>query len=477
MKVIGLDALLTLLVLSYPLSAMLRIRWSMAMQLGGFSFLLASISGLMQWVGGVVPSHWFSQHPASPVVLWVVTCIGWLVMRFSYRYLAGDPGQDAFLRGLQWLLSGVVVLVVTNHVLVFMAGWVGISLALHQLLLFYPQRPRAQLAAHKKFIFARLAELALGGAFLILYVQHHSPWLSDLLQTSGPLNLGQQTAAILIALAALIKCAQLPVHGWLIQVVEAPTPVSALLHAGVINLGGYVLILAAPLLSRSFAAQALVLVVAGLTLVIAALAMSVQTSVKESLAWSTCAQMGLMLLECAMGFYALALLHLAAHSFYKAYSFLYAGEGLNGTLIARYAGPRMLRPNMPMAAALSAVLFLIGVPAALLALFAPLLWLAGWKRALLLAAAYMAQKALFEQLLPPLAMPGWAATAWVLCLALALVAGFRRLDEPRAVTLRHWVYAGLFLDHWATRMTLKLWPAPGIPQRSSYSLVNKESLS
>ncbi|WP_097460666.1 NADH-quinone oxidoreductase subunit L [Mangrovitalea sediminis] len=476
MKVVLLDVLLTLLVLSYPLAALSRIRWPMAMRVGGLCFLLALLNALLQWLGHGVPSHWFSQHPASPVVLLVVTCIGWLVLRFSYRYLAGDAREEAFLRGLQWLLSGVVMVVVTNHVLVFMAGWVGISLALHQLLLFYPERPRAQLAAHKKFIFARLAELSLGGAFLILYLEHHSLWLNELFSVSGPLTGAEKTASVLIALAALIKCAQLPVHGWLIQVVEAPTPVSALLHAGVINLGGYVLILAAPLISGSPAAQALILVVAGTTLVTAALAMSVQTSVKEGLAWSTSAQMGLMLLECALGFYALALLHLVAHSFYKAHSFLYAGDGVNRVLVERHVGARMLRPNLPVAVLLTAILLLTGVAPAVLALFAPLLWLAGAGRALLLTGVYLVQKSLFEHLLPPLAAPGWMATAWVLCLALVLVAGFRRLDDRRAVTLRHWLYAGLFLDHWATRATLRLWPAPAIKQPTC-AIVKKESLS
>jgi NAD(P)H-quinone oxidoreductase subunit 5 len=141
----------------------------------------------------------------------------------------------------------------------------------------------------------------------------------------SPLSRLEQLAALLIASAAMVKCAQFPMHGWLIQVVEAPTPVSALLHAGVINLGGFLLLMA-PLMRHADLANWLLLIVAGLTCVAAALITMTRVSVKVLLAWSTVAQMGLMLVECALGQYGLALLHLVAHSCYKAYAFLAAGS-------------------------------------------------------------------------------------------------------------------------------------------------------
>jgi NADH:ubiquinone oxidoreductase subunit 5 (chain L)/Multisubunit Na+/H+ antiporter, MnhA subunit len=164
-------------------------------------------------------------------------------------------------------------------------------------------------------------------AGLLLYVEYGTWQMTDLMAAvaNGESSLRAQIAAVLLAQAALIKCAQLPLHGWLIQVVEAPTPVSALLHAGVINLGGVLLIMFAPLISQVPVAQWWILIVAGVSTAIAVSVMSVETNVKAQLAWSTSAQMGLMLIECALGLYHLALLHLLAHSCYKAWSFLAAG--------------------------------------------------------------------------------------------------------------------------------------------------------
>src|SRR5690606_20955596 len=141
---------------------------------------------------------------------------------------------------------------------------------------------------------------------------------------------------VLVALAAILKTAQLPLHGWLIQVMEAPTPISALLHAGVVNLSGFVLLRMAPMLAQSDIAQALLVIVGSLSAALAALVMLTRISIKIRLAWSTCAQMGFMLMEIGLGLYELALLHLLAHSLYKAYSFLSAGDAVEQTVRQDY---------------------------------------------------------------------------------------------------------------------------------------------
>ena len=153
-----------------------------------------------------------------------------------------------------------------------------------------------------------------------------------------PLDL--RAAAVLLVLSALIKCAQLPLHGWLMQVMEAPTPVSALLHAGVVNLGGFVLLRLAPLLSDADGARVVLGVVASSSAVVAALIMMTRISVKVMLAWSTCAQMGFMLLQIALGAYDLALLHLLAHSLYKAHAFLSAGGTVEAARLKQMMSPR-----------------------------------------------------------------------------------------------------------------------------------------
>ncbi|MEO1250480.1 MAG: proton-conducting transporter membrane subunit, partial [Pseudomonadota bacterium] len=137
---------------------------------------------------------------------------------------------------------------------------------------------------------------------------------------------GVPIAVLLIAVAALLKSAQFPTHGWLPEVMETPTPVSALLHAGIINAGGFLVIRFADVMLLAAPAMHLLAIVGGFTALFGAVVMLTQTSVKLSLAWSTVAQMGFMLLQCGLGAFALAVLHIVAHSLYKAHAFLSSGS-------------------------------------------------------------------------------------------------------------------------------------------------------
>src|SRR5699024_5748449 len=133
------------------------------------------------------------------------------------------------------------------------------------------------------------------------------------------------------ALAVIIRTALLPVHGWITQVMEAPTPVSALLHAGVVNLGGYVLIFFAPLIAQSPAARLFLLIFGLGSATLGGITMLTRVSIKVHLAWSTLGQMGFMLIECSLGLYSLAALHLLGHSLYKAHNFLAASSAVRHT--------------------------------------------------------------------------------------------------------------------------------------------------
>ena len=117
-----------------------------------------------------------SPAPASHLVAVLISLLGLVIARFSRNYLAGEPRARDYAILLQLTLASVALVVLTNHLLVLFAAWVGISLGLHKLLLFYPERPRAALAAHKKFLFARLAELTLLAAIVILS-SVHGTWL------------------------------------------------------------------------------------------------------------------------------------------------------------------------------------------------------------------------------------------------------------------------------------------------------------
>ncbi|MFN3670833.1 MAG: proton-conducting transporter membrane subunit, partial [Bosea sp. (in: a-proteobacteria)] len=138
---------------------------------------------------------------------------------------------------------------------------------------------------------------------------------------------------------ALLKSAQFPSHGWLVEVMETPTPVSALLHAGIINAGGFLLIRFADLLLTTPGALAALVLIGGFTALFGGLVMLTQSAIKTSLAWSTVAQMGFMMLQCGLALFPLALLHIVAHSLYKAHAFLSCGWAVEQVAATRRPGP------------------------------------------------------------------------------------------------------------------------------------------
>lgn len=275
---------------------------------------------------------------AACIMLQLISLLGWIIIRYSARLMQGEAGQQRAIAAFGITLACTTLVVVADHLLLLALAWSGTSFALHQLLRFHPQRPLAAVVAHRKFVSSRLADACLVLALLLIW-QAAGTWsiaaLTSWIGSTPALPFSLHAAALLIALAAALRCAQLPMHGWLIRVMEAPTPVSALLHAGIVNLGGFVLIRLAALLSAAPAAQALLVLVGGLTALLASLVLMTQSSIKSRLAWSTCAQMGFMLVECGLGLYELALLHLIAHSLYKAHAFLSAGETVTRTAQAR----------------------------------------------------------------------------------------------------------------------------------------------
>jgi len=274
--------------------------------------------------------------------------------------------------------------------------------------------------------------------------------------------------------------------------------VSALLHAGIINLGGYLLLLTSPLMLQADIARWLVLVVAGSTCIIAALVMMTRVSVKVMLAWSTVAQMGLMHLETALGLYDLALLHLVGHSCYKAHCFLNAGSQVESYLREHLALPERRTPTLlrgRIALASLALALLVGVAgliyqvqissAFLLLMMFLVLFLerrgsqyaAEWPRliaaAVLMMAAYALQKTLFGAFAPANAGFDAAATFWCCALFAALLYAYWLLryhpKRPTARWLYRNLYAGFYLDEWATRATRRLWPVrlPGKERRKN----------
>jgi NAD(P)H-quinone oxidoreductase subunit 5 len=435
------------------------------------------------------------------VVLLLVAFVGWVIVRYSQPYLNGEHHERHYVRWLMTTLTTVGVVVVTNNVLVLALAWTATSLALHRLLTFYGERPPAVVAAHKKFIVARLADLLMMTAAALLYLAFdtlHIDQIGQLASSASALPLTAQAAIWLIACAALLKCAQLPFHGWLIQVMEAPTPVSALLHAGVVNLGGFVLMRFAPLVAEVPSVQVLLVVAGTATAVLAALVMTTRISIKVMLAWSTCAQMGFMLMQCGLGAWEMALLHLVAHSLYKAHAFLGAGGAVRRTMLVQLT-PQAQSPGflalvlgamvgiamtltagtvlgvlLPQQPASPAIWVLAGIVAFALVplLHGQSLRLGGlWLPALGLGAfgvalAYFGLHALFSAwVLPNEATPPQALWMGVACafFALFMLQSLIQLAPQSALarSLYPWFYGGLFLDEKFNRIAFGLWQPPG----------------
>lgn len=278
----------------------------------------------------------------------LVAFIGVIVIQYSRNYMDGDARQGAFMAGLCRTLAAVMLLVLAGNLAQLVAAWVATSLSLHHLLVFYPERRPARIAARKKFIVARLGDVCLLGASATLAATFSTTDIATILtrarampHDAAPATLS--LAALLLGIAALMKSAQFPSHGWLPEVMDTPTPVSALLHAGIINAGGFLMIRFADVMLLSMPTLHGIALIGGFTALFGGVVMLTQPSVKGSLAWSTVAQMGFMTLQCGLGAFAIALLHLLTHSLYKAHAFLSAGSVVEAETVSAFARPR-LRP-------------------------------------------------------------------------------------------------------------------------------------
>ncbi|MEM6972813.1 MAG: proton-conducting transporter membrane subunit [Pseudomonadota bacterium] len=277
----------------------------------------------------------------SVSLMMTVSFVGWVVLRFSRVALDGETRHAGFMAFMSLVLAGVILLVTAGTLTQLVIGWIGIGVALRPLLLFYHDRPRAQRAAKKKAFFSMISVAALTAACL---------WMASAFGTTeiaairAAIEIGDVPdhlwgIALLLAVAAIVKSALIPTHGWLTEVMEAPTPVSALLHAGVVASGGFLLIRFADLMIAVPGVMAVLALVGGFSALIGAAVALTQPSVKTALAWSTCAQMGFMILQCGLALFPLALLHIIAHALYKAHAFLGSGSAVEAVNAIRRPGP------------------------------------------------------------------------------------------------------------------------------------------
>ena len=310
-----------------------------------FSFALYFVSGpqsLILSLGGIELLH-LRFDVVSATLVALVGFVGAIVLAFSGRYLEGEARQGEFTAWLSLAMASVLMLVQSGHVIQLAVFWFATSFFLHKLLLFYPERRGAQRAARKKFLFARMGDVFLVASGLILWLHFGTGDIAAINEGARALegadSLSLTLAALMLAGAAILKSAQFPFHGWLTEVMETPTPVSALLHAGIINAGGFLLIRFADVMLLAPGVLALLVLVGGFTALFAGLVMLTQPAVKTSLAWSTISQMGFMIFQCGLALFPLALLHIVLHSLYKAHAFLSSGNAVRQVASIRRPGP------------------------------------------------------------------------------------------------------------------------------------------
>jgi NAD(P)H-quinone oxidoreductase subunit 5 len=297
--------------------------------------------------------------PLSAVIFSMIALLAFNIVRFSRIYMDGDSRQGVFLGWLCATIASVQLLVLSGNLGQLVLTWILTSFSLHQLLVFYRDRRRGLVAAHKKFVAARVGDICLIGGAALLYMHFGTGSFDELFTAlrsrpeGAALPPAVQGAALLIAVAALLKSAQFPTHSWVVEVMETPTPVSALLHAGILNAGPFLMVRMSAVLDGATFAPTVLVLFGGFTALFASNSLLTQPSIKGGLGYSSASHMGFMLMICGLGVYSAAILHLVAHSFYKAHAFLSSGSVIDTARAANVKLPKRL--GNPLRVALSIV--------------------------------------------------------------------------------------------------------------------------
>lgn len=274
----------------------------------------------------------------STVMMFVVSCISFLIHVYSIGYMAHDDSIPRFFAYLSFFTFAMLMLVTSDNLLQLYFGWEGVGVASYLLIGFWYTRPSACAAAIKAFIVNRVGDfgLALGVAATFFIFDSIS---YDEIFRAAPRFADTQLAifgasfdtltliCVLLFVGAIGKSAQLPLHTWLPDAMEGPTPVSALIHAATMVTAGVFLVARfSPLFEYAPEAQALVTAIGASTAFFAATVGLVQNDIKRVIAYSTCSQLGYMFAAAGVGAYAAGIFHLYTHAFFKALLFLGAGS-------------------------------------------------------------------------------------------------------------------------------------------------------
>ncbi|SEA24076.1 NAD(P)H-quinone oxidoreductase subunit 5 [Haloplanus vescus] len=261
------------------------------------------------------------------LVMWcAVTFFSGIVQSFARRYMAASRNLNRFFVDVALFTLAVLTMPAADNVVLFLFAWTGMGLVMADLIGYVSEWDEARAAGRlsRRYFLSGSALLTAGVGLLVLRTGATTITgiLDGLGSVSRPVTL---IAAGLIVFAALVQSALFPFHRWLLSSMTAPTPSSALMHAGFVNAGGVLLTRFAPLFVPERGLLLVIVVVGAVSALLAQAMLLVQPTYKGRLGCSTVAQMGFMILQCGLGFFAAAVTHLVVHGFYKAYLFLSTG--------------------------------------------------------------------------------------------------------------------------------------------------------
>ena len=299
----------------------------------------AVITTVYEWLA--VPAAGFKVNFAlqldqlSISFVLLITFVGTLIHIYSLGYMAHDENKRKFFAYLNLFVAAMLLLVLADNYLLLYVGWEGVGLASYLLIGFWQHKSTAAVAAKKAFVANRVGDFGLSLAIMTMFIVFGSVSFSDVNQgISGAPAWVSLTLGLLLLLAACGKSAQFPLQSWLLDAMEGPTPVSALIHAAtMVTAGVYLIVRSASIFNASEIAQTAVVIIGAISLLMGAIIGAAKDDIKKSLAGSTMSQIGYMVLAAGLGpiGYVFAILHLITHGFFKAVMFLGAGSVMHAT--------------------------------------------------------------------------------------------------------------------------------------------------
>ncbi|HET6816562.1 MAG TPA: NADH-quinone oxidoreductase subunit L [Mycobacteriales bacterium] len=292
--------------------------------------------------------------PLSLVFVLLITGVGSLIHIYSIGYMEHDPDRRRFFGELNLFVAAMLLLVLADNYLLLYVGWEGVGLASYLLIGFWSYKPTAAVAAKKAFLVNRVGDLGLSFAIMLMFTTFGTFSFGQIFGAAGRHTASATTMTaigLLLLLGACGKSAQAPLQSWLLDAMEGPTPVSALIHAAtMVTAGVYLVARSGAIYNVSPDARVAVEVVGAVTLVMGAIIGCAYDDIKKVLAASTMSQIGYMMLAVGLGpgVYAIGILHLLTHGFFKANMFLGAGSVMHGmndeVNMRRFGGLRSVMP-------------------------------------------------------------------------------------------------------------------------------------